>query len=429
MNAKRYRILYVEKPVFFGGSVTGLFELVRGLDLKHYEPVVLFYGPNPSRPKFEALGIQVITLSEDLPPAATAVSRRDIAASLSRYSQVVSAGYTAARQLYLFLKKDYPLARRLAQVMKEQTIDLVHHNTDLPGNRDTILATRLAGLPQVCHVRMLHTFSFIEKALSGSVDAFIYMSTAIERLYQEQGIPAAKGHVVYDAFAANDYENLNHAPELRAELGLGERDFVITNVGRIDWWKGQEYFIEAMAHIVQDQPQAKALIVGEPDTKPVNQAYFKQLRRMVENLNLSSHVIFTGFRSDVPQVMAASNVIVHSSSEPEPFGRVVVEAMMAGRPVIATAAGGVLDIVEDRSTGLLVPLKDAQSMARAIAELLQNPQQAKIMGTRARQRARQRFSVGQHVAGVQKIYGKILAPGSLTDFPELGSMEEQGRST
>ena len=103
-----------------------------------------------------------------------------------------------------------------------------------------------------------------------------------------------------------------------------------------------------------------------------------------------------------------SDLIVHSASEPEPFGRVVVEAMLAARPVVATAAGGVLDIVEDRVTGLTVPPKDAPAMAGAIQYLLQNPATARTMGQRAQEAARTRFSVEQHVAGVHNLYTKVL---------------------
>jgi glycosyltransferase involved in cell wall biosynthesis len=101
---------------------------------------------------------------------------------------------------------------------------------------------------------------------------------------------------------------------------------------------------------------------------------------------------------------------VHSSSEPEPFGRVIVEAMAAGRPVVATAAGGVLDIIEDQVTGLLVPPKNATLMAKAIQQLFQNRDQAEMIGQRAQQEAKRRFSVEQHVKAVQRIYQKILSP-------------------
>jgi glycosyltransferase involved in cell wall biosynthesis len=197
--------------------------------------------------------------------------------------------------------------------------------------------------------------------------------------------------------------------KLRTELGLSTQHKVISNVGRLDWWKGQDYFIQAMAHIVPSQPDVKALLIGAPDDSASSLAFHQRLEQMVTDLGLSNHVMFTGYRSDVPDLLAASEIVIHSSSEPEPFGRVIVEAMLAGRPVVATRAGGVLDIVQDRETGLLVPPRNADAMAQAIQWLLQNREQAEIIGQHGRQRAQERFTIKRHVTQIQRIYDSVLA--------------------
>lgn len=407
-DSKRRRILYIEKPPFVGGSVIGLYETVRGLDKDFYEPVVLFHGPNPYREKFQALGVRVIVLNEQLPAPGAAVSGRDIAATLSRYGRWLGDAYRTAKEAYLLARKDRPLARQVAQLIRAEKIDLVHHNNSLPGNRASIMAAKMAGVPQVCHVRMLHAFGFWERLLARSVKAFIYMSSAIERHYVKLGIPKSQGRVIYDPFDWRVYAGANHAEELRAEFSLTDEDWLISNVGRLDWWKGHDYFVEALGMVIGSYPHVKALIVGEPDATPLSQAYDAKLRRRVAELNLSDKVIFTGFRADIPAIMAASEIVIHSSSEPEPFGRVIVEAMAAGRPVIATAAGGVLDIVRDQETGLLVPPKDVTAMAEAMRQLLQDRDGAQRMGQRARAEVAQRFTIEQHIAAVQQVYEEML---------------------
>ena len=387
----------------------GLYELVRNLDFNTYEPIVLFYGPNPYREKFEALGVKVIILNEQSPPTLTIVSIRDIAASLSRYSRWLGRSYTEAKQVYLLFRHDWPVGRRVARLIKAEGIDLVHHNNHLAENRETVLAAWLAGVPQVVHVRMLNGFLNVDRFLARAVNAFIYMSKAIEQLYCNLGIPPAQGQIIYDPFDLTSSTETNHTAELRAEFGLTPHDRLISNVGRLDWWKGQDYFVRAMAEVVQTHPEAKALIVGEPNATHLSQVFYQNLQQLVTDLNLSRHVIFTGFRADIPRIMAASDMVVHSSSEPEPFGRVIVEAMAVGRPVIATAAGGVLDIIEDRVNGLLVPPKNSNLMAQAIQKLLQNQEQARLIGQRAQCRVRECFSPKQHVTAVENIYQKILA--------------------
>lgn len=412
MDLKCRRILYVERSAFIGGSVISLYELVRGLDTDLYEPIVLFLEPNPYQEQFRALGVKVISLRKHFSRSPQPThAPRDIAASLSRYSARLAAGYWAARQFYLLVRQDLPLARRVARLIKAEAIDVVHHNNTLTGNRATVLAAWLAGVPSVCHVRMLHPLSFIEKRLVSLVAYFIYISRAVEQLYQGLGVPASQGQVVYNPINIEAFSQNDHRAELRTELGLTDQDYVISNVGRIEPWKGYDYFIQAMAKVVAVQPQAKALIVGVPSSAPASQAHYQQLQQLVKELHLQNHVIFTGFRSDIPRIMTAADLVVHSAVEPEPFGRVIVEGMATGRPVIATAAGGVLDIIEDKVTGWLVPPKDATAMARAIEQLLQNPEQAKLMGQRAQKRASACFSVNQHVVLIQQIYQRVLALG------------------
>lgn len=412
MTLKRRRILYVEKPAFsnIGGSVISLYELIRGLDTTLYEPVMLFHGPNPYREKFQALGVKVITLSEQPAVAPPADSRRDIATSLSRYSYKLSTAYRTAKQVYLVAQRDWPIARRVAGLIKDERIDLVHHNNHLRGNRATVMATWLASVPQICHVRTLdNKFTFIEKYLARFVNMFIYISKAVEQCYCNLGVPNRKGQVIYNPINVETFGQVNDRAELRAEFGLAEQDRLISNVGRLAWWKGHEDFVRAIAEVVQTQPNVKALIIGDPDSAPRDQAYYQHIRHLVTDLQLSDQVIFTGFRADVPRIMGASDIVVHSASEPEPFGRVIVEAMAAGRPVVATAAGGVLDIIEDQVNGLLVPPRNAALMARAIQQLLQNREQARLIGQCAQQQARERFSITQHIAAVQRIYQQLLS--------------------
>jgi glycosyltransferase involved in cell wall biosynthesis len=393
--SQRYRILYVELPGVVGGTVTGLYELVRHLDPSRYEPIVLFHKANhPFRHRFEEIGVKVLDLGEPQDE-----SRSPKGNAIAKLQHRISRGYWAAS-----------LVARAVRVIQREKIDLVHHNDNLPKDRYTVMAAKLANVRQICHIRTLKGLSSFDRKLAGVVDQFIYMSKAIEQVYRDAGISASQGQVVYDGFTPTVYDAIdpNEIASLRTEFGVTDDDWLISNVGRLDNWKGQDYFLEAIAEVVKIHPNVKALLVGAPESTPWNQAYYQKLKQMVVDLDLSKQVIFTGYRSDIPRILAASDIMVHSSSLPEPFGRVVVEGMLARCPVIATGAGGVLDIIDEKETGLLVPPKDAMSMAKAMLWILQDREQAKFMGQRARQRAEQKFSVEQHIAAVQKIYESIL---------------------
>ena len=135
----------------------------------------------------------------------------------------------------------------------------------------------------------------------------------------------------------------------------------------------------------------------------------KRLRSLVNTLGLEDTVIFAGARSDVPRLISALDVVVHASSTPEPFGLVIIEGMASGKPVVATGAGGVIDIIEDGVNGLLVPCKDSEAMGQAILQIISDPDRAKQMGLAARQRVTEKFTVQHQVKAVEKLYDDILA--------------------
>jgi glycosyltransferase involved in cell wall biosynthesis len=408
MPQKQIRILYTQAPPG-GGSVTGLHELVRGLDRNRYEPIVLFYSKSFYGKQFEALGVKVLTLSGQPRALRWADSNHNLPLSMRRYGKLLNGGSQIVKPVYQVARRDWHLARQIAVIIKHESINLVHHNNNVSVNRAAVIGARLARVPQTCHVRWFNHLSWVDRYLARSIDAFIYMSKAVQECYRNQGIPASRGEVIDDPIDANAHIPINPAAKVRAEFFVSDHEHLVTNVGRLTEWKGQDYFLRAMAEVKRALPDTKALIVGGTDSTPRDQAYCQRLHKLATELDLQECIRFTGFRSDVSEIMAASDIIVHSSSEPEPFGRVIIEAMAAGRPVIATAAGGVPEIIEDRVNGILVPPRNPSLMAAAIQELLRHPEQAKQIAERASRYVREHFSPERHVKAVQSVYQKVLA--------------------
>ena len=120
-------------------------------------------------------------------------------------------------------------------------------------------------------------------------------------------------------------------------------------------------------------------------------------------------VEFTGFRMDVPNLIAGFDVLVHASTIGEPFGQVVIEGMAAAKPIVATNGGGIPEIVIDEVTGLLVPMGDAPAMASAICRVLADPANARRMGQAGRQRALECFTIERTARQAQALYDELLA--------------------
>ena len=397
---KRHRILYIQNGG--GGTATALYDLVQGLDRSIFEPIVLFYEPDFYFQKFQDTGIKVFALSTKNPSLGSIVFLSETTDYLQQYGKWLQTFYRLVCACILVI--------RVAALIKREKISLVHHNDNLRQDRFTVLAAWLAGVPQVCHMHAFSQLARFEKLLIPSVSAFLYVSTAVEKYYLDFQIPIEKGQVIYNGFntSASEQVTIQEIVQIRSEFNMSDRDVLISNIGRLDSWKGQDYFIEAIAKVIQHHSNVKALIVGKLETRPCLQNYYQKLQKLVVDLNLTDYVIFTGFREDIPQIMAASDILVHSASEPDPCPRVIVEGMLSGRSVIGVAAGGVPEMIEDQTTGLLVPPKDASKMSEAILWVINNQEQTLHMSEVAQQTAKERFSIEKHVFSVQQLYRTIL---------------------
>lgn len=402
------RILYVQRPRG-GGSNESLYELVRCLDRSRFEPVILIHEPDSDTARYEALGVRVIG-------AWGGVVRSDARAVAGMAGRITASHRPAPPRTSRSARwpsMGASLVWRIARRIRTEGIDLIHHNNNLRVNRMSILAGRLARVPQVCHTRMLKRYSWLTDArIAALVDAFIYISHAVAQDVERQlGVRRTRGRIIHDPVDLDAFIRAEAARDrVRGELGIQGDAPLIVNPGRIVRWKGQDVFLRGMEPVLRTHPNALALVVGEPNESPESQAYLEELQHLAHALGIASRVRFTGFRRDIPELLAASDVVVHSSSEPEPLGRVVLEAMAAARPLVATAAGGVLDLVADGDTGLLVPLADPTGMADAIERLLAAPDRARQMGRSARNHVRRHFAPGPYAESIQNIYLDILRP-------------------
>ncbi|ARV57681.1 glycosyl transferase family 1 [Nostocales cyanobacterium HT-58-2] len=194
--------------------------------------------------------------------------------------------------------------------------------------------------------------------------------------------------VVYNGFDPKHYQSHeSDVSQMRKQLGLDGR-FVIGHFSRLAPWKGQHILIEALAQCPQE---VTAILVG--DALFGEQEYVQRLHQQVADLKLEERVKFLGFRSDIPLLMAACDLVAHTSTAPEPFGRVIVEAMLCGKPVVAAKAGGAIELVEHGVNGFLVTPGKPDELAQVIRTCLQEPQKTTTIAHNAQTTASQRFDV------------------------------------
>jgi glycosyltransferase involved in cell wall biosynthesis len=212
----------------------------------------------------------------------------------------------------------------------------------------------------------------------------------------------AKITVVHDGVDAAPFDVPADIAELRAQIAPGAPTLVGL-FGRLTPWKGQHVLLEAIATI----PSAHAVLVG--DALFGEQAYAATLYERAAQPDLGGRVHFLGFRSDVPALMRAMDILAHTSTASEPFGLVIVEGMLARRPVIATAAGGALEIVLPQQTGLLVAPGSVAELHDALQRLLANPAEAARLAAAGRERAERHFSLAALFHGLSAVLASIAS--------------------
>jgi glycosyltransferase involved in cell wall biosynthesis len=308
----------------------------------------------------------------------------------------------AGRHTVRLLAEEIPATRDLVRVIRRERPDVVHLGNGVRANFDGILACLLTRTPIVCHIKGFEKYSARERWASRRMGTMVCMTHAILEYCRENGLQPHDARVVYDAIDESWLRTTRSAEEIRTELGIPAGATCLGILGNVQEWKGQRVLVDAMEQVARRHPRAHCLIVG--GVHRAGQAYADELRNRVWQLGLGERIHFVGFREDVPDVINALDVVVHASVRPEPFGRVILEGMLLGKPVVASQAGGVLELIEHGKTGYLVPPGDISALADCLITILTQPARAAATGRHAGEWARKQFSLARQVAEMSRIY-------------------------
>lgn len=227
-------------------------------------------------------------------------------------------------------------------------------------------------------------------------------SQATQLAFIEAGGQPDKTRVIYNGFSSEQYQVEVDGKNLRQKLNLEGR-FVVGHFSRLSPWKGQHILLEALAKCPND---VTALFVG--DAIFGEDKYAQDLQKKTEELGLKERVQFLGFQTDVIPLMQVCDLIAHTSILPEPFGRVIVEAMLCGRPVIATGEGGVKELIESEKTGWLFKTGNVEELAEKIVAIKEQPETVQQIAEQAQIQARQRFDLKVINQQIEKELSQLL---------------------
>jgi glycosyltransferase involved in cell wall biosynthesis len=295
---------------------------------------------------------------------------------------------------------------RLARMLRRERIGLVHAHCFLP-TLTGLLAARLARVPFVFTRHHSDHHLRLGKRWHTRVDAWcarraahvIAVSDATRRILVEtEGVPSGQVSVVWNGMESLAEPSADDLRSLRESLGIADDAAVCLVPARLHEEKGHRVLLGAVPDVAREVPRLVVLCAGGGPHRA-------ELEREATERGLSGVVRFLGHRPDVPALIALSRLVILPSLA-ESFGFAALEAMSLGRPVVASRAGGLPEVVADGATGLLVDVGDAPGLARAMTSLLRDPERAKELGAAGRRRAGT-FSCERMQRGYEAVYGRV----------------------
>ncbi len=406
----RLRVLFVESSQggVTGGSLTGLMPLFASLPARGIETTLVLHEPKRVVSEIERFGVSVLVVPRHKLPKEHPLQGRQAYEKAKEVAQV-AAGLRLARAYLTFARETLPSAIRLSRVMRRHQPHVVHLSNGFRTNADGIIAARLAGLPAICHVKAFEKYGPVERRVARLVRVGVCMSQAVLRHCQSAGVLAQTMRVIYDSLDPASFVPSRPREAIRQELGICESWPVIAVLGNIQEWKGQHVAVEATEVLARRMPRIACLVIG--GVRRRSEEYAQALRQRVAEARLEAHVRFLGERSDVADLLDASDLLLHTSVRDEPFGRVALEAMAVAKPVVAARAGGMLEIVEEGRTGVLYQPGDALACAAAIGNLCADRARMAEMGKRGRMRLMERFAVATQVGTLAELYEETASNG------------------
>ena len=389
----KIKVIHVITRFDKGGAAENTLLTVKGLDSSRYEVILirgLSYESNMGPSEIRA----VETCLED-------------------------AGRKGVRILTIpeLVRRIYPLSDlraffKLIRIFREERPHIVHTHTSKAGLLGR-WAARLAGVPVIIHTPHGHVFwgyfnrwktavyIFLERLTATITDRIITLTGQEKKDHLRYHIAREnKFTVIHSGVDLSRFANVQaHGTEMKKKLGIPKGTFVVGTVGRLTAIKGHKYLIEAARKILLTRPDMTFIFLGDGEL-------MNDLKSQAASSGIYDKVRFLGWREDVAEVMSTFDLFVLPSLN-EGMGKVLVEAMAMGKPIIASHVGGISDLVKNEENGLLVPPEDAEAIARSILILHSSPMKRKEMGEKGKAIAVE-YGADSMVQKIDRLYGELV---------------------
>jgi len=295
---------------------------------------------------------------------------------------------------------------RLVGLILERSVDVVHAHRAHAHSLGLITAA-ITRRPFLISRRVAHrpkdNFGSRIKYTSRTVARIIAISRAVRDVLVDYGVDPARVEVVYSGTDPARYRPGLDGSRVRREFGVPDGAPLVGKVANFyPGWKGHDVFLAAARRILEVRRDARFLLVGKSTDSDA-------MRSAVAEAGLTDRVILAGYRSDIPEILAAIDVLANSPRAREGLCVAILEALASGRPVVATRVGGIPEVVRDGETGLLVPPEDPAALASAVLRLVSDRDLAARLGAGGARLVREQFTFETMVEGNERVYREVLA--------------------
>ena len=383
-------ILFIHQSAELYGSDKTLLLLVKNLDKNQFQCVVILPNNGPLKEILEKENITVV-----------------VAPVLKLYRRMF-----VPKNIFIFVKDTYRGFKILNALHKTYKFDLVYSNT-----LAVLIGLFFAKKQKIKHLWHVHeiikspiifskAYRFLLSLKSNTT--VVYNSVATQNFWNNKKI-ALKSNVILNGLdGASNFLDSDTIGIIRQSIfkSTDSKEVCIALVGRINSWKGHLILLNAFYELSKSNTNIKLIFIGSP---PANQDYFlNELNTEILKLNLTNQVVIVPFYNNIFDLWQAVDIAVVPSTEPEPFGLVAVEAMLAKKPVVASNHGGLTEIIEHSKTGFLVQPNNISDLKQAIQKLIENPALRTAMGINGFERAKKYFSVDNYVNNFETIFNSML---------------------
>lgn len=382
-------ILFIHQSSELYGSDKTLLLLIKNLDKSRFNSVVILPFEGPLVEEFKKEGVIV-----------------EIAPVLKLYRNLLKPK-NAIRFLFE-IRESIKVADRLNE---KYNFDIIYSNT-----LAVLLGIIFAKKKKIKHLWHVHEIiespsifkkTFIKLLSLKANSQIVYNSIATQKFWNTNSSIRMKNTVIWNGLEL-DYEQLSitEIQEIRTnKFNLSDNEIIIALVGRISRWKGQMVLLEAFNKIAQDYSFIKLAIIGSPP--PNQEVFLHNLENKITEYQLNDIVLLIPFQDSINDIWQSIDIAVVPSTEPEPFGMVAIEAMLAKKPVIGSNHGGLSEIIVNEETGFLIEPNHPEELAQKLRKLILNESLRIEMGQKGFERVNNNFSVKNYVSSFEALFNNL----------------------